>query len=89
MVVSHIPKDDSARKQYFQHLSPDPGQVCLPKTWQPRDEKTYRMMLRYDMQEDLHKEMTRIRQIAASEMKWQDTTANPYLKQLWKGLRAA
>ena len=31
--------------------------------------------------------MTRIRQIATSEMKWQDATNNPYLKQLWKGLR--
>ena len=66
MVVSHIPKDEGARRAYFQHLNQEPGQCCLPKTWQPRDEGVFKKMLRYDRQEDLSKEMTRIRQIATT-----------------------
>ena len=89
MVVSHVPKDATARKEYFQSLLQPQAQVCLPKTWQPRDEKVYRQMLRYDKRDDLCQEMIRIRQIATSEMKWQDVSTNPYLRRLWKGLRKA
>ena len=89
MVVCNVPRDRAERKQYFSDLMLEGEHAKVPKTWEPRDRKVFQAMTTYDMQQDIQREMVRLRQIAASEMKWSEAPQNQYRKQLWRGLRQA
>ena len=85
---SFIPKPEHQRREHFtflQSLQHDDARV--PKDWQPRDAKLFQQMTMHDPKTDLQKEVLRLRQLAASEMKWTTPAQHPYLKKLWVGLR--